>query len=303
MKSTIHIIGVPMDLGQGRRGVDMGPSAIRYAGLHTSLRDLNYRVTDEGDLKIKTQEQQKITNQNARYLPEITRVVRALALKVERTMKKGEFPLVLGGDHSIAIGTISGVASYAHKQHKKIGVLWIDAHGDFNTPDSSPSGNIHGMPLAVCLGLGPKVLTGVGGQFKKVEARNVSIIGLRNVDRTEKEHLLEYGLNLFTMEDIDKHGIHRVIKNAVQKAASGVEYLHVSFDLDSVDPVYAPGVGTPVKGGIDYREAHLIMEMIAASGKMTSLEIVEVNPILDNRNQSAEFAVDVIQSAFGKRIL
>ncbi len=292
-----------MDLGQGRRGVDMGPSAIRYAGLDKCLTDLGYRVTDEGDLTIKTQEEQRIKSQNAKYLPEIKRVVTTLAAKVERTMKNGEFPLVLGGDHSIAIGTISGMASFARKQNKTLGVLWIDAHGDFNTPESSPSGNIHGMPLAVCVGFGPKSLTSIGGDFNKVKPENVAIIGLRNVDRTESENLHKYGLNLYTMEDVDKHGIHWVMKKAFQKVVANVDYVHVSFDLDSVDPVHAPGVGTPVKGGLDYREAHLLMEMIAASGKMASLEIVEMNPILDNRNQSAEFAVEVVQSAFGKRIL
>lgn len=294
---------MPMDLGQGRRGVDMGPSAIRYAGLANALRDIGYRVSDEGDLTIRTQEEQRIQDQRAKYLPEITRAVSLLAVKVERAMQKGHFPLVLGGDHSIAIGTISGAASFARKQGKTIGVLWIDAHGDFNTPESSPSGNIHGMPLAVCVGLGPKILTNVAGSFRKVDPQNVAIIGLRNVDRRESASLKKYGLNLFTMEDIDRHGIHRIMKNAMKKLLSNIDYLHVSFDLDGVDPAYAPGVGTPVKGGLDYREAHLIMEMIADSGKMTSLEIVEVNPILDNRNQSAEFAVETVQSAFGKRIL
>ncbi|MBI3193888.1 MAG: arginase [Ignavibacteriae bacterium] len=301
MKS-IHIIGVPMDLGQGRRGVDMGPSAIRYAGLDQRLQELGYSVTDEGDLTIKTQEEQRIKDERAKYLPEISRVMKLLAKKVERSMNKQKFPLVLGGDHSIAIGTIGGVAAHAHKQKKKVGVLWIDAHGDFNTPETSPSGNIHGMPLAVCCGLGPKELLGVGGSFRKVEPQNVAIIGLRSIDRKESDSLSKNGLNLFTMGEIDKHGIHRVMKKAFQKI-SDVDYLHVSFDLDSVDPVYAPGVGTPVKGGLDYREAHLIMEMIADSGKMTSLELVEVNPILDNRNQSAEFAVELVQSAFGKSIL
>jgi arginase len=301
MKS-IHIIGVPMDLGQGRRGVDMGPSAIRYAGLDQRLHELGYSVTDEGDLTIKTQEEQRIKDERAKYLPEISRVMKLLAQKVERSMNKQKFPLVLGGDHSIAIGTIGGVAAYAHKRKKKTGVLWIDAHGDFNTPATSPSGNIHGMPLAVCCGLGPKELISVGGAFRKVEPQNVAIIGLRSIDRKESDSLHKQGLNLFTMGDIDKHGIHRVMKKAFQKIGD-VDFLHVSFDLDSVDPVYAPGVGTPVKGGLDYREAHLIMEMIADSGRMTSLEIVEVNPILDNRNQSAEFAVELVQSAFGKSIL
>jgi len=300
---TVHIIGVPMDLGAGRRGVDMGPSAIRIAGIHQRLKDLGYKVIDEGDLAIKTQEEQRIRDPHAKYLPEITRAVTVLARKVEKVVDRGHFPLVLGGDHSIAMGTISGVSAFARKKRKKLGVFWIDAHGDFNTPETSPSGNIHGMPLAVCTGLGPRPLVNVNGSFRKVEPQNVAIIGLRNLDKGERQNLINNGVRIFTMEDIDKYGIHRVMKNALQEVAKRVDYLHVSFDLDSVDPVYAPGVGTPVKGGLDYREAHLIMEMLAESKKMTSLEMVEVNPIVDNRNQSAEFAVELMQSAFGKKIL
>jgi len=300
---TIHIIGVPMDLGAGRRGVDMGPSAIRIAGIGERLRDLGYKVIDEGDLSIKTQEEQKIRDPRAKYLPEITRVVTVLAEKVGGIIRRKHFPLVLGGDHSIAIGTISGISSVARKQKKKLGVLWVDAHGDFNTPKSSPSGNIHGMPLAVATGLGLQPLANIMGSFRKVDPQRVAIIGLRNLDKVERENLIKYGVNLFTMEDIDKYGVHRAMDQALEQVARDVDYLHVSFDLDSIDPVYAPGVGTPVKGGLDYREAHLIMEMLAESRKMTSLEIVEVNPILDNRNQSAEFAVELVQSAFGKKIL
>ena len=210
---------------------------------------------------------------------------------------------MVGGDHSIAIGTVGGLSAHARKRKKKIGLFWVDAHGDFNTPASSPSGNIHGMPLAICAGLGPRQLLNVGGPFRKIDPQNIAIIGLRNLDKVERQNLIKYGVNIFTMEDIDKIGVHRVMKKAFEQVADRVDYLHVSFDLDSVDPVYAPGVGTPVKGGLDYREAHLIMEMIAESKKMTSLELVEVNPILDNRNQSAEFAVELMQSAFGKKIL
>ncbi len=292
-----------MDLGAGRRGVDMGPSAIRIAGIGPTLKELGCKVVDEGDLTIKTQEEQRVKDDRAKYLPEITRVAEVLCRKVEKVIGHGHFPLVLGGDHSIAIGTLSGIALHARKKHKRVGVFWIDAHGDFNTPQSSPSGNIHGMPLAVCMGLGPRELVSVGGSWRKVEPKHVAIIGLRNVDKGERANLLRYGANIFTMEEIDKHGIHEIMKNAFRRVARHVDYLHVSFDLDSVDPVYAPGVGTPVKGGLDYREAHLIMEMLAESGKMTSLEVVEVNPILDTRNQSAEFAVELVQSAFGKKIL
>ena len=300
---TIHIIGVPMDLGAGRRGVDMGPSAIRIAGIGERLRELGYKVIDEGDLSIKTQEEQRIKDPHAKYLPEISRALNVLGRKVSKIAHHGHFPLVLGGDHSVAIGTISGIAAHARTKHKKIGVLWIDAHGDFNTPEISPSGNIHGMPLAICTGLGPRSLRSICGAFRKVDPEHVAIIGLRNLDKAERENIIKYGVKLHTMEDIDKYGVHRVMKKALQEVASNIDYLHVSFDLDSVDPVYAPGVGTPVKGGLDYREAHLIMEMIAESGKMTSLELVEVNPILDSRNQSAEFAVELVQSAFGKKIL
>ncbi len=292
-----------MDLGAGRRGVDMGPSAIRIAGIGERLRELGHKVTDEGDISIRTQEEQRIRDPKAKYLPEISRAVGVLARKVERVMAAGQFPLVLGGDHSIAVGTIGGVAAYAATRRKKVGVLWIDAHGDYNTPETSPSGNVHGMPLAVCTGLGPAALRNIGGSFRKVDPRHVAIIGLRNVDRGERANLLKKGIGIYTMEDVDKHGIHRVMKQAFQKVAKNVDYLHVSFDLDSVDPVYAPGVGTPVKGGLDYREAHLMMEMIAESKKMSSMEIVEVNPIIDKRNQSAEFAVELVQSAFGKKIL
>jgi arginase len=300
---TINIIGMPMDLGQGRRGVDMGPSAIRYAGIGTRLKELGYKVIDDGDLTIKTQEEQRVKDAKAKYLPEIARACTVLARKVEKISQKGQFPLVLGGDHSIAIGTIAGLSLNARRRKKKLGIFWVDAHGDFNTPGSSPSGNIHGMPLAICAGLGPRQLVNVGGAFTKVDPKNIAIIGLRDLDKSERENLKKFGVHLYTMEDIDKYGVHKVMKRAFDQVANNVDYLHVSFDLDSVDPIYAPGVGTPVKGGLDYREAHLIMEMLAESKKMTSLELVEVNPILDNRNQSAEFAVELVQSAFGKKIL
>ena len=302
-EKIVHIIGAPMDLGAGRRGVDMGPSAIRIAGIGDRLREMGHKVIDEGDISIKTQEEQKIKDQRMRYLPEITRAVTVLCNKVSGIMEEGRFPLVLGGDHSIAIGTVSGIAQYARKRKKNVGVLWIDAHGDFNTPASSPSGNIHGMPLAICSGFGPAPLLAVGGKFRKVDPKNVAILGLRNLDAQERKNIIRYGVNIYNMEEIDRHGMHRVMGRALGHLLKRVDYLHVSFDLDSIDPVYAPGVGTPVKGGLDYREAHLAMEMIAESGRMSSLELVEVNPIIDVRNQSAEFAVELVQSAFGKKIL
>ena len=291
-----------MDLGAGRRGVDMGPSAIRIAGVAERLRALGHAVLDEGDILVKPPEQQRITNEKLKYLPAIVRACTLLAGKVEKIITAGEFPLVLGGDHSIAIGTIAGVAAYCRSVEKKLGVLWIDAHGDLNTHETTPSGNIHGMPLATSLGLGAIELTSVGGDFPKLDPKNVVLIATRDLDDGERAQIKKLGLSVFTMEEIDKHGMALIVTKALRKLRH-VDYLHASFDLDAIDPSVAPGVGTPVKGGLNYREAHLIMETLNEFGKMTSLEIVEANPILDNRNQSAEFAVELILSGFGKKIL
>jgi len=302
-RKTIHVIGVPMDLGSGRRGVDMGPSAIRIAGLNHRLRELGHRVVDEGDLPIHNIEELKVGKLRARFLTEITRANKVLAAKVARVMRQGHFPLVLGGDHSIAVGTISGIARWARPTRRKLGLLWVDAHSDINTPATSPTGNIHGMPLAALLGLGPRELGSIAGGFSKVDPANVALVAIRSVDEGERRHLKRLGVNVYTMADIDRQGIHSVMESALGQVTAGTDLVHVSFDLDSVDPSLAPGVGTPVKGGLDYREAHLIMELIAAAGVMTSLEVVEINPILDDRNSSAQFAVELIQSAFGKKIL
>ena len=299
----VHVLGVPMDLGSGRRGVDMGPSAIRIAGLEDRLRELGHEVVDEGDLDIKNMEELKVGDVHARYLTEIARAARLAAGKVERIMAKGRFPLVLGGDHSISVGTVSGIAAFCRARRKKLGLLWIDAHGDINTPDTSPSGNIHGMPVASLLGEGPDSLTGIGSDQPKVNARNVALVGIRSLDEGEKVRLKRHGVQVHTMSDVDRSGIHRIMKKALARVTDGTDYVHVSFDLDAVDPTVAPGVGTPVKGGLDYREAHLIMELLHDSGVMTSLELVEVNPILDDRNASGLFAVELVQSAFGKKIL
>jgi arginase len=299
----IHLLGVPMDLGSGRRGVDMGPSAIRIAGVAAKLTELGHRVIDDGDVVIKNMEELKVGSERARYLPEIARASAIIARKVERIVGLGHFPLVLGGDHSIAIGTVSGLAASARSQGKKLGVLWIDAHGDINTPETSPSGNIHGMPLATLLGFGAGELTSVAGTDAKVSPCNVALVGIRSLDSGEKKRLKETGVQVHTMSDIDRHGVPRIMKNALARVTDGTDFVHVSLDLDAVDPAVAPGVGTPVKGGLDYREAHLIMETIADAGVMTSLEVVEVNPILDAGNASAEFAVELVQSAFGKKIL
>ncbi|MEX0602229.1 MAG: arginase [Bacteroidota bacterium] len=298
----IHILGVPMDLGAGRRGVDMGPSAIRIAGIDEKLRALGHAVVDEGDIPIKNPELQKIRNEKLKYLPEIVRGCTLLAGKVQKIITSGGFPLVLGGDHSIAIGTIAGVAAQCRHDRKKLGVLWIDAHGDFNTDETSPSGNIHGMPLAVACGHGAIELTSVGGDFRKVDPKNVVLIATRELDGSERTMIRQQGITVYTMEEIDKHGMALIVTRALRKLRD-VEWLHVSLDLDAMDPSVAPGVGTPVKGGLNYREAHLIMETLADRKVVASLEVVEVNPILDNRNQSAEFAVELVQSGFGKTIL
>jgi len=299
----VHVMGVPMDLGSGRRGVDMGPSAIRIAGLEDRLRELGHIVVDEGDLDIKNIEELKVGDVRARFLSEIARASRQVAGKVTKIVERGEFPLVLGGDHSISAGTVSGIVAAARKQGKKVGLLWIDAHGDINTPETSPSGNIHGMPVAALLGEGPSELTSLAGDGPKVDPANVALVGIRSLDDGEKARLKRFGVQVHTMSDVDRHGIHRIMKKALARVTAGTGYVHVSFDLDAVDPTVAPGVGTPVKGGLDYREAHLIMELLHDSGVMTSLEMVEVNPILDDRNSSALFAVELVQSAFGKKIL
>jgi arginase len=292
-----------MDLGSGRRGVDMGPSALRIAGVATALAARGHRVFDAGDLVIKNMEEIPIGSRRARYLREIARASGLLCKAVERIMERRRFPLVLGGDHSIAIGTISGIASYCRHRNKRLGLLWVDAHGDIHVPKTSPSGNIHGMPLAALLGLGPKELTGVGGDEPKLDPSRVALVGVRSLEDGERRHLQDLGIRVYTMSEIDRDGIHTVMSDALARVTDGTDCLHVSFDLDAVDPSLAPGVGTPVKGGLDYREAHVIMELIAASKRMTSLELVEVNPILDEHNRSAVLAVELLESAFGKRIL
>jgi arginase len=299
---NIHILGVPMDLGAGRRGVDMGPSAIRIAGVSEKLQSLGFTVIEEGDISTKIPEQQKVKNPKLKYLSEIVRACTLLAAKTEKILDSGGFPLILGGDHSIAIGTIAGVANFCNKRNKKFGVIWVDAHGDMNTDQTSPSGNIHGMPLAASIGLGAVELTSIGGDYQKVDPKNVVMIAIRDLDSGEKAAIRKNNIPIFTMEDIDKHGMAVIITKAIKKLKD-VDFIHVSFDLDAMDPKECPGVGTPVKGGLDYREAHLIMETLSEHNRMHSLEIVETNPILDNRNQSAEFAVDLMQSGFGKTII
>lgn len=297
----INIIGVPVDLGAGRRGVDMGPSALRIAGISGYLKALGYRVRDLGDMPVKIQERQRVVDHRAKYLPEIARVSQLLSRRVERVLMNGHFPLVLGGDHSISIGSISGISSSCSARRKRAGILWIDAHGDFNTPETSPSGNIHGMAAAVAAGIGPAGLE--GSRSPMVHPEDIVIVGVRKLDGGERKLITSLGVQVFTMEDIDRRAMPSIMEEALELLCRKVEHLHVSFDVDSVDPIYAPGVGTPARGGLSYREAHLMMEMIAETGRMASMDVVEVNPILDNGNRSAELAVELVHSAFGKRIL
>ena len=300
---VVNIIGFPMDLGADRRGVDMGASALRIAGLRERLEHLGYKVIDSGDLFIQIMERQKITNHKLKYLNEIVRTAKSLAVKVEKVLDKGQFPLCIGGDHSMAIGSIAGIASFCKKNNLKLGVIWIDAHADMNTEETSPSGNIHGMPLSASMGVGNEMLTHVLGFAPKVLPENTALIGVRSIDGPEKVNIKKLNPTIYTMADIDKLGIHRVISRVLKQFKEKVDHIHVSFDLDSVDPSVAPGVGTPVAGGLSYRETHLLMESIADCGCISSLEVTEVNPILDNGNKSAIFAADVVASIMGQRIL
>lgn len=302
-KQTVNLIGFPMDLGADRRGVDMGPSALRIANIDEKLMALGYEVVDEGDIEIQMPEVLKIKDPKFKYMPEIRTACEKLARKVKRVLKAGNFPLVLGGDHSMAIGTIAGVSGYCRDTGKRLGVIWIDAHSDINTPGTSPSGNIHGMPVAASIGVGPRDLATVGGDFQKLDPRNIVMIGLRSVDAGERKLIHEKGIRAYTMTDVDRLGVFNVMQETLDYLQERADHIHVSFDLDSVDPTYASGVGTPVPGGLTYREAHMIMEMIAERGALGSLEVAEVNPILDNMNSSAQLASELVASAMGKRIL
>lgn len=299
--TNVEIIGVPLDLGADRRGVDMGPSAVRYAGLSEKLRELGHKVRDAGNVTTPMAEESKIEYSNAKYLSEVRKVCLELSQAVSVAIKGGKFPVVLGGDHSIAIGTIAGIREAQGK--KEFGVLWLDAHGDYNTPDITPSGNIHGMSLAISAGLGQKWFPTPPWPKKSVDPSKIAIVGARQLDPEERENLKQTGVHVFSMADIDRLGMQEVMSRAINVVKEDTEGVHMSFDMDVIDPSDAPGVGTPVRGGITYREAHLVMEMMSEAGVMRSLEVVEVNPILDQQNSTAELAVELILSSMGKRII
>lgn len=300
----IRILGVPLDLGQSRRGVDMGPSAVRVAGLQARLEALGHQVQDGGNISVEIAETQSMGEQDAKYLHAITETCTREAEQVIAALVAGETPLVLGGDHSIAVGTVSGVAEFYRRKKEKIGLIWMDAHADINTPQTSPSGNVHGMPVAALTGLGPDELKNIFGWSPKIAPENLVLIGLRDIDATEKANIRRAGITeVYTMRDIDERGLRTVMEEAVRAAGRGTAGYHISLDMDWIDPEDAPGVGTPVRGGATYREAHLAMEIIADDGRMLSFELVEVNPVIDEHNRTADLAVELTSSAFGKKIL
>ncbi len=295
---TIAVIGAALDLGQGRRGVDMGPSAIRYAGLEERLTSLGFEVRDSGNVTTAVVEATSLEDERARYLPQILRTCEQIAERVAAALADDAVPLVLGGDHSVALGTLGGLASARGAG----GVLWVDAHGDLNTPDSSPSGNVHGMPLAAAMGLAGERFANDTWPLPAVDPSRVAILGARSLDDYERDFLRRSEVLVLTMSEIDRIGIEQAVGRALERIA-GPGFVHVSFDMDVLDPAIAPGVGTPVEGGLNYREAHLALELIAESGLAGSFEVVEVNPVLDHENQTARLAVELVASAFGARIL
>jgi arginase len=301
--AKVTFIGVPLDLGAGRRGVDMGPSAFRVADIHARVRALGYEVSDRGDVDVFIQETNDPGDPRMKYLKEIRQACEAVRDGVEAVLAEGALPVVLGGDHSIAMGTIAGVARHHRKNAARIGLVWFDAHGDMNTPETSPTGNIHGMPLAVALGIGEPSLVSLGGDKPMVDGARAAVVGLRDVDGPERVNIKESGIGAFTMRDIDERGMRAVMEEAIKRATSGTAGIHVSFDLDGMDPDFAPGVGTPSPGGLSYREAHLAMEMLHDTGKVLSAELVEVNPILDHGNGTARLGVELLASLLGKKIL
>ena len=301
---TVHVIGVSLDLGGNRRGVDMGPSAFRIAGIGEHLTRLGRTVVDKGDIVTPIPEVKGPGDLHKRYVKEITRVCQKLFQTALASHVEGALPIVLGGDHSLGAGSVAAAAAYQRSQGKKLGVIWVDAHGDMNTPQTTSSGNVHGMPLAALLGSEPAELARLGGpDGPAIEAEYTVLVGIRNLDDVEKQLVRKSQVHVFTMKDIDRLGISQVMEKALAIACRGTGGVHISFDMDVCDPAIAPGVGTPVKGGLDYREAHVVMEMAAECGSVTSLDLVELNPTLDLRNATAELGTELALSAMGKQIL
>lgn len=302
MTRAISILGVPMDLGASRRGVEMGPSAVRLARLESRLQSLGHTVRDEGDVTVPTRETIG-AGHGLDYLPTIANVCRELADRTATISARGDIPLVLGGDHSIAAGSIAGVARTAAARGDRLGVIWLDAHADLHVPTSSESGNVHGMPVAHLLGHGSHAMSRLAGDAPAIDPRHIAIVGARDVDAGERDHAAQWGVRIFTMREIDERGMRAVLQDAIDRVSTGTTGLHVSLDLDFVDPQEAPGVGTPVRGGATYREAHLAMEMLFDTQRIVAMDLVEVNPVLDRFNNTAELAVGLVASGFGQRIL
>ena len=302
-EKSVHIVNVPLDLGASRRGTDAGPSAFRIAGLRRAISGLGYSISAETDIPVPIMETRQIADSNARFKEEILSVCVQLAEQTRDILDSGEIPLIIGGDHSIAMGTVSGVSAYFRNKSEKAGLIWFDAHGDMNLPESTPSGNIHGMPLAHLLGYGDPQLSSILGADPAVAPENVALIGIRDIDRVEREFINRSGITAFTMRDIDQLGMSEVSRRALEVVNADTAGFHVSFDLDGCDPEVIPGSGTLVPGGVSFREAHLLLEECASNGRMISMDVVELNPFLDQANISAERAVTLIQSAFGRSIL
>ena len=303
IERTVGLLGVPMDLGGGLRGVDMGPSAIRLAGLRRGVERLGLEFEDLGNVPVQRPETRHPGDPQARFLREIAHCCKRLRDRVRLMLEQEKFPLIVGGDHSIAVGTVAGVSAHHQAKGDKIGLIWFDAHADMNTPETSPSGNVHGMPLAAVLGYGRPELTELGEVTPMVSPENTVLIGIRDVDARERKLVHDSGVHAYSMREIDMLGMDRVMREAIEVATSGTAGFHLSFDLDGCDPSDAPGVGTPVDAGVTQRESHLLMEHAAESGKLLSLEMTEINPIVDDRNQTAKYAVQLVLSALGKRIV
>ncbi len=302
--TSVRIIGVPMDLGASRRGVDMGPSAVRYTDLRERLEKLGHTVEDVGNVRVPFREDAaRGAQRGARYLGAITEVCTEVAMHTRAAVESGQMPVVLGGDHALAAGSIAGAAAHFATKGQRLGLVWVDAHGDLNTPGTSRSGNVHGMPLAALLGNGDKAMSSIAGAESALKGSDVALVGLRDLDQPERTHIKKWGLAAYTMRALDERGVRAVMEEAIAVATRNTAGLWVSFDMDVIDPAEAPGVGTAVPGGMTYREAHLAMEMFADTGKLVGIDVVEVNPVLDEVNRTAEIACELILSALGKRIL